>query len=119
MNSEQVKSLLRGIIATFGGIIAGFFAAKGWFSVDQVTSVLNSPMFLGLATSGVMYIWGLLAHTDKNAVAVVTAMADNPASPVQGVIVAPSPAGRDLAAAIPGAAIAPAGTTQAANLAGA
>ena len=108
MNEEQVKSAIRWMVATFGGVVAGWFAAKGWFTIDQVEGVLNSPVFLSLAGSIVMGAWGLVTHTKTNTVAVVNSMPE-----VKGVVTAPTAAGVELAKAIPGPTVAVAGTTDA------
>lgn len=112
-NIEQVKSGLRWLITTFGGGIAGFFVAKGWFTIDQVTSVLNSPALVSLAASIIVGIWGLLVHTQTNAVAVVDTIAKQPDSPVKAVIIEPTPAGQELAEALPGNTTVVAGTQSA------
>lgn len=112
MNQEQVKSLIRSLITTFGGMIAGFFAAKGWLTTDQVWAILNSPTLLAVATSLAMAIWGQFAHTKANAVAVVDAMPE-----VAGVVVKPTLAGDALIQSTQSPTVAPAGTTTAANLA--
>ena len=44
-NKEQLKSLLRTLGATFGGMIAGYFSAKGWIDADTVTGILTSETF--------------------------------------------------------------------------
>lgn len=108
MNEEQVKSGVRWAVATFGGVVAGWFAAKGWFTIDQVTGVLNSPVFLSLAGSLIMGAWGLVTHTQKNAVNVVNNMPE-----VKGVVTNPTAAGVELAKSIPGPTVAVAGTTDA------
>jgi hypothetical protein len=117
MNQEQLKSGVRWIIATFGGVIAGWFAAKGWFTIDQVTSVLNSPTTVSVIVSIASLIWGLLTHTQTNAVAVVDTIAKQPDSPVKAVVTEPTIAGRELADSIPGNTTVVAGTQAAANLA--
>jgi hypothetical protein len=117
MNEEQVKSGLRTFLATFGGLIAGWFAAKGWFTINQVESVLNSPTFISLAGSVIVGIWGIVTHTQKNAVAVVATIAEDPASPVKGIITTNTLAGRDLAKDIPSDLVVPAGTADAAAMA--
>lgn len=66
MNSEQVKSALRTLVATFGGSIAGFFVAKGWFTTDQVMSIITSEAFIGLLTSAVVGGWGIWTKTRNN-----------------------------------------------------
>lgn len=120
-NVEQVKSSIGWFVTTFGGFIAGWFAAKGWFTVDQVTTVLNSPALIAGAASVVVFVWRLFVHKQANAVAVVAALAADPASPVKGVVVEPTIEGRklasDIANAIPAAVVAPAGTAAAANIA--
>lgn len=117
MNQEQVKSAIRTLISTFGGIVAGWFAAKGWFTIDQVTSILNNETVISLIASAVVFVWGYFTHTDKNAVAVVDAMAKNPVSPVKAVVTEPTVAGRKLAEAMPGATTVVAGTQAAVTLA--
>lgn len=117
MNQEQVKSAIRSLITTFGGLIAGWFAAKGWFTIDQVTSVLNSPTTISILASLAAGIWGLMTHTQKNAVAVVDTIAKQPDSPVKAVVTEPTDAGRDLAAAMPGNTTVVAGSIGAATLA--
>lgn len=112
MNEEQVKSTIRSLVGAFGGVIAGWFAAKGWFTVDQVVGVLNSPVLVGIAASLVMGIWGLFVHSKTNAVAVVDAMPE-----VAGVVTKPTVAGAELAKAVPSPTVAVAGTTDAAAVA--
>lgn len=113
MNPEQVKSTARWFVATFGGVIAGWFAAKGWFTVDQVTSVLNSPTTISIIASIAAGVWGLATHTQANAVAVVDTIAKQPDSPVKAVVVEPTEAGRNLADAMPGNTTVVAGSTAA------
>lgn len=77
MNSEQVKSALRTLVATFGGSIAGFFVAKGWFTTDQVMSILTSEAFLGVATSAVVGAWGIWAKTRNNLLVTAATVTDD------------------------------------------
>jgi hypothetical protein len=107
-----VKSLIRWFVSTFGGMIAGWFAAKGWFTVDEVLNVLNSPVLLGVASSIVVAVWGLFVHTQVNTVAAANAL---PA--VAGVITAPTIEGKALADAVPADSVAVAGTSAAAIVA--
>lgn len=116
-NPEQVKSGVRWAIATFGGVAAGWFAAKGWFTIDQITSVLNSETTISLIVSIIAGIWGLFIHTEKNAVQVVDTISQQPDSPVKAVLTEPTAAGRELAAAIPGNTTVVAGTAAASSLA--
>lgn len=117
MNQEQVKSAIRSLITTFGGVIAGWFAAKGWFTIDQVTSVLNSPTTISILASIAAGAWGLVAHTQKNSVAIVDNIAKQPDSPVKAVVMEPTQEGRNLAAAMPGNTSVVAGSQEAATVA--
>jgi hypothetical protein len=112
MNAEQIKSAIRWFVATFGGMIAGWFAAKGWFTVDQVLTVLNSPTVIATAASLIAGAWGLVTHSKSNAVAIVDAMPE-----VAGVVTKPTVGGVALAKAVPSATVTPAGTTAARSLA--
>ena len=112
MTTDQAKSMVRWFVNTFGSFIAGWFAAKGWFTVDQVLSVLNSPVLLGFASSLVMAGWGLFVHTPANTVASANAL-----PMVQGVITAPTVEGKALADSIPEKTVAVAGTSDAAAVA--
>ena len=114
MNPEQAKSSARWFVATFGGAVAGWFAAKGWFTIDQVTSVLSSETTISLMASAAVFVWGLFVHTQKNAVAVVDTIAKQPDSPVKAVVMEPTPEGRDIATSIPGDTTVVAGTQAAA-----
>ena len=115
MNIDQAKSAVRWFVSTFGGMIAGWFMAKGWFTVDQVMSVLNSPTVLSLAASLIVGGWGLMVHTQKNAVAVVDTIAKQPDSPVKAVVMEPTVEGKALADAMPGNTTVVAGTVAAAS----
>ncbi len=117
MNQEQAKASVRWAVTTFGSAIAGFVAGKGWVSADTVMSVLTSEIFLSGASAVAMLVWGLFAHTQKNAVAVVATIAEDPASPVKGVITTDTLAGRDLARDIPSETVKAAGSQDAKNLA--
>jgi hypothetical protein len=110
MNVEQAKSGVRWIVATFGGVAAGWFAAKGWFTFDQVTSVLTSETTVSLLASVAVGIWGLFVHSQTNAIAVVDTLAKQPDTGVKAVITDATPAGRDIAAAMPGNTTVVAGT---------
>lgn len=102
MNQEQVKSGIRWLVSTFGGVLAGYFAAwSGWFSADQIVGALNSPTFLALASSIVMGIWGIFNHSDKGLVAAVGVRAEDPASPIKGVVLTNTPEGKELEKATP------------------
>lgn len=114
---EQVKASLRWGVTVFGASIAGWFASKGWFTVDQVEHVLNSPTLAGAAVSLVMWVISMIVHTQSSAVAVVDKMAKDPTSPVAGVITTNTPAGRALSDSIPGTTTVPAGSPAASKIA--
>jgi len=68
---------------------------------------------IGALVSLLPLIWSMFTHTEANAVQVVGTIAANPASPVKGVITAPTVAGRELAQSIPGPQVVQAGSTDA------
>lgn len=120
MNPEIIKGQLRSLIIAAGGIGIGWFASKGYISSDQVAGILNSPVFLSLATAAAGFIWSAVTHTHDNAVAVVAAMAANKDSPVRGIILEPTHAGHELAESISAIApgtVAPVGTIDANKIA--
>jgi hypothetical protein len=104
-NKEQINSAIRWLVTVFGAGIAGWLAHSGYVTAQQVTDALNSPAFLSLAFSMASGIIGLIAHTQKNAVAVVTAIAADPNSPVVGIVTTNTPEGRAMAS-VPHAEIA-------------
>lgn len=116
-NTEQTKMIVRWFITAFGMSLAGWFAHSGYVSQQQVMDVLNSPAFLSAAVSVVGAIWGMIAHTQSNAVAVVAKIAADPNSPVVGILTTANQEGRALAASIPQAEIASVGTPGATNIA--
>ena len=96
MNQEQLTDIVRHLITTFGGVIAGWGAAKGWFTADQILAVLNSQTFIGLVVGAIGAIWGLISRTKKNQVQAVAALPE-----VKAVVTEPTQAGATLAAATP------------------
>lgn len=74
MNKDQISSLIRSLITMFGGVIAGWFAAKGYLTYDQVIAILNSETFLGLVTSAITTVLGIFAHTQIAKLNAVAAM---------------------------------------------
>lgn len=109
MNPEIVKGQIRSIIIALGGLAGGYF-----LSPSQDASL--APVFGAFATMAAGFIWSAVTHRHDNAVAVVAAMAKDKDSPVRGVILEPTVAGRvlteSIAATSPGA-VAPAGTVDA------
>src|SRR6266567_3653493 len=82
---EQVKSAIRTLVASLGGVAAGWAIGKGWITQAQATAILSNQEVLGLATAMVIAlgglgasafagVWGLISHKKANMVAVVAAM---------------------------------------------
>jgi hypothetical protein len=118
MNTEQIKSGVRWVVATFGGMVAGFFAGKGWVSSETVMQILTSETFIGIVASAAALVWGMFTHTQQNAVAVVGKIASDPESPVRGVITENTKEGKELAASIPEGVVAHKGSVEAKAVAG-
>jgi len=106
-----------------GWVRAGTAAALGLLiSKWPLLSSIFSPevqQALGVATAGVIVgVWSQLTKTPAAKVAMVDALAQDPESPVKGVILEATLAGRDLKAAVPeSTTTVVAGTIGASNLA--
>lgn len=109
MNTEQVKSLVRWLQATFGP----FLIAHGYASSGTI------EMAAGVLISLVPLVWSMFVHTEHNAVEVVDTIAKKPDSVVKAVVLEPTQAGRDLANSIPGNTTVIAGSVAATNIAAA
>lgn len=96
MNTEQVKSGVRWLIATFGGTVAGWAAAKGFMSAEEIMAILTGESFMGVVIAVAGLVWGLFTHTKANTVAVVDAMPE-----VSRVVTQSTPEGKELAKAVP------------------
>ena len=107
MNTEQVKSAVRWLIATFGP----FLIAHGY------TSSGTLEMAGGVIVSLAPLLWSMLVHTETNAVAVVDTLAKSPDSGVKAVVTDNTAAGRTLANAMPGTTTVVEGTQAAASAA--
>lgn len=110
-NAEQIKSVVRWAVASFGGAVAGFIAGKGWATSDQVIAVVSSDEFLqgvGAIATVLAAIWGIFVHRQANAVKVASEIPH-----VAAVITSNTPAGKELAATIPGPGVVVAGTVAA------
>jgi hypothetical protein len=67
-NIEQIKSVIRWLIATFGGTLIGIGAAKGW-DIPGLMSMFNTEALIGGVASAIMLIWGMLAKTKVGLIA--------------------------------------------------
>lgn len=112
MNQEQFQDLIRHLITTFGGVIAGWGAAKGWLTYDQIMAIFNSQAFMGLVMGAGGLIWGLISRTKKNQVAAVAALPE-----VKAVVTELTVPGKNLADVTPAENVVPAGTQKANDLA--
>lgn len=80
---------------------------------DGVASIVAGVSTLIPIAAAAYAAW---TGTHKQQVAAVVAIAAEPNSPVKGVVTEATPAGRELAASIPGPLVAAAGTVEAAKL---
>lgn len=113
MNQEQVKSLVRWLVSFAGG----FIVAKGWIKAEQLTALLSNEAVMGGLGAGAVLIWGMFTHTQANAVAVVGTIAEDPKSPVKGVVTTNTAEGRALARDNPSDTVVAAGTPEATAIA--
>jgi hypothetical protein len=92
--NEQTSGQLRQLLQALGGIAM----ALGWLTTGQVeqwTQTILQAAGPSAMLAGVIWSWWV--NRPKALVASVVAMADDPNSPVKGVITTPTMAGRDLA----------------------
>jgi hypothetical protein len=83
-NTEQMKSLVRWALTWASGVAGGYLGAKGWLTADQLSQVagfFSSETVVTLIVAAGAAVWGLLAHTQANAVAVVAEMPGTVVSP--------------------------------------
>jgi hypothetical protein len=113
MNAEQVKSAVRWLVSFVGG----FIVAKGWVKADQLTALLSNEAVMGALAGGAVLVWGMFTHTQSNAVAVVATIAEDPTSPVKGVVTTNTAEGRALARDTPSDTVVAAGTPEATAIA--
>jgi len=83
-NNEQLKSMVRWFMTTVGGAFAGWFAAKGFLSADQIMSILTSETVIGVAVSVIGLVWSMFS---RSKVGILTAAASIPE--VQKIEIAP------------------------------
>lgn len=121
MNPEVLKAQVRSFLIFAAGIFGGVGVSRHWFTSEQLTGFINSETVISAIVAIIGFIWSGIVHTQSNAVAVVAALKNDPESPVKGVVVEQTIAGRELATAVlnsnPKAGIAPAGTDAASRLA--
>lgn len=108
---EQALAALRPILAAAGVLVVSF----GWVPADQVATITNAILQIaGAATTIGSILWAIWARRQTALVAAVNAMPE-----VSGVVTAPTAAGTRLAAAVGARTVAPAGSQDAADVAGA
>jgi hypothetical protein len=113
MNQEQFLSLLRTVLKIIGTLIAAHGSTK--LDPSSLETIGGAVMLVAPV------IWDLFVHKQSNAIAIVAAIAADPASPVKAPIMENTVVGRRLADDIkksnPDAVIEVAGTAAAANVA--
>src|SRR3977135_786957 len=106
-SQDQIKSAARALVATLGGVLAGWAIGKGWITQAQANAILSNQEAMGAATtlvlallgaggSGIAGIWGWISHKQANMVATVAAMPE-----VAKIETMPTPSGVALASAVP------------------
>lgn len=112
--NEQTSGQLRQALQAIGSIAM----ALGWLTTGQVDAWIQSVMQIaGPIAMLAGILWSYKVNRPVDLVASVVAMADDPTSPVKGVVVAPTIAGRDLKNEFTTDKIATAGTYDAAAIA--
>lgn len=71
MNSDQMLSALRTLIAVLSGVAIG----HGWLTADQAATLgANVLAIVGALATLVPLLWGLKSHSDASKIAAVAAM---------------------------------------------
>lgn len=107
MTAEDIQRYIRGFLYT----IAGSLMAKGWLGAEY------QELFVGVGLWAINLAWQIYGMRLMAKIAELGKIAEDRHSPVAGVIVADTPAGKEIAEAIPSPAVVPAGTTMAAVIA--
>lgn len=112
--TEQISGQLRQLLQALGGMAIGL----GWLTTGQVDFWLQVILQVGgplAMLAGIAWSWWV--NRPVALVASVDAMAKDPASPIKGVVVTNTTAGRDLARALHGTTTVIAGTPDAKQIA--
>ncbi len=104
MNSQQLSEMAKPLI---GALVAYLAASHIFFDAQTWNIILTALVSIGLA------IWAYKQNTILSQVSHVDAMAKDKSNPVKAIIVEATPAGSDLANAIPGMTTIVAGTAAA------
>lgn len=73
-NIEQVKSAIRWLVATFGGLVMGWAAARGW-DLSGLLSLMNPEALISFAATMVVLVWSMFSNSK---VGIITAAAKIP-----------------------------------------
>lgn len=111
MNTEQKLAALRNLLQALGGV--GLILFPTLITADQLSEAVGYTMtIVSAGTSLSTFVWDIIGKSNKNLVAATNALPE-----VKGVVTQPTAAGRELAAAVPGQSVAPAGSADAQQIA--
>lgn len=65
-NVAQVQTSVRWLLSNGGTALAAYAVGKGWVTKDTAAQVLSDPLVYSILVSVGMYVWGMVARTDKN-----------------------------------------------------
>lgn len=102
-NTEMIKGLLRNALVAGSASVGTWLIARGYLSVDQVNSLAQSIDWTAVASFLVMiggFVWNAVDNRKKNIIAAANALPE-----VAGVVTKATPAGRDLAQAVPASTV--------------
>lgn len=97
MNPGLIQKASRWVLTTFGGILIGWAASRGYQWGDIITNLLSSDAAVGVVTVAITAIWAWASSRLPAVAKLVDAFAKDPASPVKGLVVAPTQEGVQLA----------------------
>ena len=63
MNEEQIKSMVRWVVATFGGVLVGWGTSKG---LPDMSSLLTNEAMIGVVSTIAVGAWSWIARRKSN-----------------------------------------------------
>lgn len=65
-NIAQVQTSIRWFLSNGATSVAAYAVGKGWVTKDTAAQVMSDPLVYSFLVSAAMYVWGMIARTDKN-----------------------------------------------------
>lgn len=113
-NTQMLKGLLKNALVAGSASVSTWIVTNGYLSADQVASLVSTIDWTAVASFLVMvggFVWNALDNRKKNIIAAANALTE-----VAGVVTTATPAGREMARAVPSDTVVAADNPQAKKL---